>query len=196
MVALLSFITQGVQGKTYTIIRLNTPSIEVGDSRLHVGDSFDESAKIKWEKPGQVMKVIDEDRRQILLCSNALRQGCSVKEYLLSVKSMSTRGGQLMSIDDHREFFGSPIVVWDPVIIESVWPESDNEYFEVTIKSDGSEKTARLPVGDEGYPVITSEIFGCAPGLSEVLVDVRYVSEGEEIILAENLKIWYLNPSD
>lgn len=80
----------------YTILFLNTPSVEIGGKAFKVGDSFTEKeiSSIKWKSNKQLIKVRNESsKRTLVLTQRNMNEseGPSLKNYLTKKKILAAR---------------------------------------------------------------------------------------------------------
>lgn len=82
-------------GKTYQIIRLNTPSITIGGKALKKGDTFSGSSNIKWIDDTQAMEVKDTETGSLYKFSkkvfNTKGAILSVADFFLKTSKASYR---------------------------------------------------------------------------------------------------------
>lgn len=121
-------------GRTFEIKVLNTPTINIGNKNLKVGDIFDENDTIFWASNKQAMKALSDDNK-LYIFSNKLYQKLNVKsfsDYITSVESTSVRaaGGDLpISLDDHKASFEGDFVLLDSISVTVGWKSDENTFF-------------------------------------------------------------------
>lgn len=121
-------------GRTFEVKVLNTPTINIGDKNLKVGNLFDENDTIFWSSDNQAMKVLSDDNKVYIL-SHKLFDKLNVKsfaDYITSVESTSVRaaGEDLpISLDDHKANFEGDFVLLDSISVIVGWKSNENSFF-------------------------------------------------------------------
>lgn len=80
IVAFLTLLSVStVFAKKYQIKALNTPTITINGIKMKVGDRFDDSASISWEKDKQAMRVLSEDNKVYTISAKLYKDSKSTK---------------------------------------------------------------------------------------------------------------------
>lgn len=161
--------------ENYTIKMLNTASININGKQMHVGDSFDENAKINWASDKQAMKVLSDANVLYVITPKLFKQKevRSFSDFIAATKAATVRAsdGFLVSLDDHRSVFSGDFILLDSISIKVGWRIDDNSYF----IAEGNGVSFRIPHSN-GCLIFTPNLFdGVASKDDSVKLTIRYV---------------------
>jgi hypothetical protein len=171
-----------VSATNFTILFLNTPSVQIGGKTLKVGDSFSESdiSSIKWKSNKQLIKVRNESSKRTLVLTqrNSESEGPSLKNYLTKKKILAARSYSDLPVKTAQLLdsisFDITETVKDSIKYIAVW--HDGDYRVRTL----------LPLsGDKKRLCLTRSIYGHhTPREAEISIlkyDLKNDSEPENL---------------
>ena len=178
----------------YRILFLNTETVMVDNRLLHVGDTLSDSQQIHWSCERQAMKVANlrtHGQRVLVANKDMLRKPCTLSAMLSSVRSLSTRDGQILTIYHLHEALGGEIVLADSVKHEVAFPVDAAHYFFISYRYQGEIIYKMLPQMP-GYFVIDRSIFfidGKAIEPFSTIVSIYYQDGDERRLVAEDCSL-------
>lgn len=153
---LIAIVAIGANARTFTILELNTPVINIGGVDLKVGDTFDHRKHISWKSARQAMRV-RTDNNKVLVISPTLFAKYKAKEFsdfLAIVEPMITRAGSTpLTEDEHRRVFEGDHVLLDSLTFDVGWKMDDSSFFYATF-TDTKGQEYKVPLAYEGHTVI------------------------------------------
>lgn len=167
-------------GETFTIVALNTPTINIGGKNLKKNDKFDSRKKINWSSPKQAMKVMDSKNIPYMV-SPAILSKANKKnfvEYIAYIRPMSVRAtAPLVTLDAHRENFEDTFLIIDEVSVPVGWKVNETSYFRAEWDEDGVTKYCILPCEEKAVK-LKRELFVDSPSdEAEVTLTINYIEE-------------------
>lgn len=180
--------------RSFKIIQINTPTINIGGNDLKPGDSFDESQRINWKSNTQVM-MIKADNDVFIVSPVAIAQSKAkdFSDFLRIVKPTIHRGSSTpITEDDHRRLFEGPHILVDSLRFDVGWRMDAANFFYATFTgADGKEMIA--PLDFEGNTVIlTRQLFGdLAETADPIAVTIHYYESGlgEDTVITDAMSV-------
>lgn len=190
--------------KDYRIVRLTTPTIEIGGKDRKNGDSFDSGEPIKWADPRQAMKVVDLSTGiQSLIVgekAKSLKSG-NLEEYLVKNRRMSSRDGMPDNIITLRAMLEKEKhFLIDTIEVATAIPTDANRFFYVSYNYNGEEINKRI-ANSNGHFFITHEIFtidGRRNPPCDITLSLFYLDEttGRLSLVTEKFNVYVLSGYD
>ena len=167
-------------GETFTIIALNTPTINIGGKNLKKNDKFDSRKKINWSSPKQAMKVMDSDNIPYMVSPAIFSRANknNFVEYIAYIRPMSVRETRLLvSLDAHRKNFENTFLMFDEISVPVGWKVNETSYFRAEWDEDGVTKYCILPCEEKAVK-LKRELFVDSPSdEAEVTLTINYIEE-------------------
>lgn len=177
---MILLLTVGVvTAENYTIKMLNTTSVNIGGKEKHVGDTFNEKAKINWTSDRQAMKVLSESNKLYILTPKLFKQK-GVKDFsdfIASTKAATVRAtdGFPVSVEDHKLALSGDFILMDSLKLGIGWKVDDKSYFIIEKSETGLIK--HVPHKD-GHLIFTPDLFDNLTGTDNgTKFSVKYVEE-------------------
>ena len=169
---LYSITILATSARTFKIIKLNTPTINIGNKELCVNDYFNETEHIKWQSTSQAMKIKSDDNK-IMIVSPSLFAQYNVKkfsDFIATVEPMIRRSGPIpVTLDDHRRLFNGCHVLMDSLTFNVGWRmDSSSFFYATTFDSEGNAIKISLPF-EKDKIVITREHIDSIIGNKEII---------------------------
>ena len=169
----------------YKIMYINTPHVTINNKQLHVGDTFDENAQIKWDSDKQAFKVMNVQTKKVcLFTAKEFSKSSSIKDLNLKQNHLSTRGGEMMNEEELRENLSGHFFMLDNIEFSTVLAVDESAYFSIVIDS----KEYPLPEID-GSIVISRELFKRVNSIKKVSVYYNDKIEKQKILITDVMEI-------
>lgn len=191
-----SAMLQPLHAETYTIKKINTPTIRINDKDMKVGDKFTDGSVVYWSSGSQAMRVLNSHNEPINLRAAGNTKPARMRTLVSSLSKLSTRA-ICTSLADHKQAFeginGEPQELLDTITIASSWGLDDNNYFEMSVPTATGKRIVRLPYTDNGELIIARSMFPMAQDDKEVEVtaEISYHNgrKGETRLITSAMRI-------
>lgn len=192
-VLLLLLAVGASNAENYTIKMLNTTSINIDGKLLHIGDAFNESAKINWSSDKQAMKVLSETNKIYIITPKLFKQMGVRKfsDFIATTKAATVRATEdfPVSVDDHRNVLSGDFVLMDSLSIKIGWKVDEKSYF--IAEKNENEKAIRIPHRN-GYLIFTPSLFGRSINEDNPFkITIKYVEEeyNETTLITNDMRL-------
>lgn len=178
-VLLLIIIVGATNAENFTIKMLNTETINIDGQNMHVGDVFNEKAKINWSSDKQAMKVLSETNVLYVLTPKLfkLKGNRDFSDFIAATKAATVRAtdGFPVSVEDHRNIMSDNFVLLDSLYIKIGWKIDKKSYFLAENIETGA--ITKIPLND-GYLIFKPDMFGkLKSNDGEMKLLITYVEE-------------------
>lgn len=150
-----------LQGQTFKILTLNTPSINIGGKSLKVNETFSAADKVNWASGRQAMKVLDMDKgtQRLLVAEQFAKSRVeTIKDYLTKNNHLSTRDGELNNTIALGSYLKDTFYLLDSIDVATKIPTDDKRFFYISFDYKGEEINKRIACTDGTFS-ITRDIF-------------------------------------
>ncbi len=170
-----------LHAETYTIKKLNTPTIRINGTDMKVGDKFTDGAVVQWSSGTQAMRVLSDKNDVLDLRAGGATKPARMRTIVAGQSRLSSRAA-CTSAADHRQAFegenASGHELLDTITITSGWRLDDSSFFEASIPTRSGKRVVRLPHNDNGQVFITRSLFPADTAMSDkeqtFTIEIRY----------------------
>lgn len=196
LLALLSVLIS-TEATTYKVLRLNHPQIFINGKLAKAGDTFDDSAVIRWTKDKQAMQVIDMDskKRYLMVARPSEKKELTALEILTRTNHLSTHapGDEVEPFDKLEMSIAQAYDLFDQITIPTDIIVNDTHYFRATYVYGDTRITKRLKY-ENGCIVIDKSLFHVDNKQLEprdITIDIDYVirTPANAVFIKDNIQI-------
>ncbi len=162
--------------ESYTIKKLNTPTVRINNTDMKVGDTFHDGAVIEWSSPHQAMRVLTGSNEPITIKAAASPYAAKSRTVISGMVRMSQRA-VCTSLADHRQAFegtdGKGHYLLDTITVASQWLQNTDNYFRARLQSEDGEQLINLPYNANGEAIISRDMFPAAIAHPSIEMDIE-----------------------
>ena len=176
---------------SYEIIKMNIPSIKIGEHIYKVGDTFSFQNNIKWTKNTDAIKARNTRTGEIRIFAAAefKEYGAkSIKELFIKKGMMSSR--TVMDLSDLSKELNNTLYLVDTIRIESPFPLNKKKFFYISYVKKGKQIIQKLPYDNDNAFIVRNMFKKATPDTKIPLkIYIKDEDINEDLLISDSMAV-------